>query len=325
MPQLQTFVDIPSPKVSIEHSHNILLLGSCFSTNIGKKLEALKFRAKTNPFGVIYNPASIAQSINILLKRNSFEAEDLNFNNGLWFSYYHHSSFSNVDKQTCLDEINKSLQTTKEHLLKSDYLFLTLGTAWAYRSKETSRIVANCHKIPAKEFDRVYLNPDEIYNTLSSSYKSLFEANRDIKIVLTVSPIRHWKDGAIENMRSKSSLILAIKELEKNLPNIYYFPVYEIFMDELRDYRFYASDMLHPSEFSIEYIWERFIDTFFNNKTTELVKEIEKLIKLFRHKPMNTEGENYKKFLENLKSKVSRIQSKHAFLDFSEELNKYFV
>lgn len=328
MVQLQTIVDIPSPGFSIDYSHKTLLLGSCFSTNIGNKLETLKFQTNSNPFGVIYNPASIAQAINILLKKNSFDSEELNNHNGLWYSFYHHSSYSSKNKQECLNAINNSLKISKEQLLKSAYLFITLGTAWAFRHKESARIVANCHKIPAKEFERLYLNPQEIVNALSSAIKSLLAVNGNIKIILTVSPIRHWKDGATENTRSKSALILAIKELESIFSNIYYFPVYEIFMDELRDYRFYASDMLHPSDFSIEYIWERFSNTFFNDDTHRLIKEIEKIVKSFQHRPLNTEDESFQKFISGVKSKAEDLQSKYSFIDFSEELKehgKYFV
>lgn len=320
MPQLQTIVNIPPPDFSIDYSNKILMLGSCFSTNIGCRLESLKFQTNTNPFGVIYNPASIAQSLNILLEKECFTLNELNYNNGLWYSYYHHSAFSNTEKEICLDGINKSLHKAKLHLSETDIVFLTLGTAWAFRNKQTGQIVANCHKVPASEFDRVYLNPSEVTETLSTVIKNLLKLNTQIKVIFTVSPIRHWKDGAIENMRSKSTLLLSIKEIEEEFQNIYYFPVYEVFMDEMRDYRFYASDMLHPSDFSIDYVWEKFTNTFFESNTRELVNEVGKLLKSFAHRPVNAKGDAYGKFIEQLKKRVYDIQKRNSFLDFSEEL-----
>ena len=320
MVTLQTWVEVPNPSLSINYADKVLFLGSCFSTNIGQRLKRLKFPVNVNPFGVLYNPASISQAIKILTEQKSFREEELDKHNDLWFSFYFHSSFSHSDKLTCLSKINTSLEASAGELKQLKYVFITLGTAWAYRYKKTGNIVSNCHKIPAGEFIREYMGPEKVVQELSESMKLMLKNNKDVRFVITVSPIRHWKDGAIENMRSKSSLLLAIKELEETFSNVYYFPVYEIYMDELRDYRFYASDMLHPSEFSIDYVWERFAETFFSGETMRLAARVDKLIKSFQHRPLNAGGEPYKKFLLNLKENAAKLEAQYPFLEFTEEL-----
>jgi hypothetical protein len=319
MPKLQTLVDIPSPGFSIHYNNRILFLGSCFATNIGLKLEKLKFNSVTNPFGVLYNPASIANSIDLLVNRKQFVEDDLIRDNDTWFSFYHHSSFSSPDKAECLNRINETLSVASEFLKDADILFITLGTSWIYRYKPTNQIVSNCHKIPAKEFNREFLEISESVEYLSTHVARLLQSKADIKIILTISPIRHWKDGAIENQRSKSALALAIKELEKMFSNVYYFPVYELFMDEMRDYRFYAADMLHPSNFAVEYVWEKFVETFFDKETIIQSSEIDKLVSMLNHRPMNGETESYKKFVASLKKSIAELKSKYPKIDFTPE------
>lgn len=320
MPQLQTLVSFPSPDFSIGYRNQIVLIGSCFANNIGDRLEKLKFSSITNPFGVIYNPASIAQSIDLLCSGKLFSESEFKFYNGLWFSFYHHTSFSSSDKAKCLENINSALIKASQKIRNADVIFITLGTSWIFRNKESGKVVANCHKIPAKEFVREFLSPDETYNLLSQQFDKLIGFNKNVKLILTISPIRHWKDGATENMRSKASLILAVKELERKYNNnIFYFPVYEIFMDEMRDYRYYASDMLHPSGFAVDYIWERFIKTFVNSQTLEQLSEIERFLNMLEHRPMNTETADYKKFIEKLNNTLPEIQNKYPELDFSAE------
>jgi hypothetical protein len=218
-----------------------------------------------------------------------------------------------------MENINSAWIKASQKIRNADVIFITLGTSWIFRNKESGKVVANCHKIPAKEFVREFLSPDETYTLLSQQFDKLLGFNKNVKLILTISPIRHWKDGATENMRSKASLILAVKELEKKYNNIFYFPVYEIFMDEMRDYRYYASDMLHPSGFAVDYIWERFIKTFVNNQTLAQLNEIERFLNMMEHRPMNTETADYKKFLEKLNNALLEIQKKYPELDFSVE------
>jgi hypothetical protein len=320
MPNLQTKVDIPFPAFNINYSDEIILLGSCFASNIGERLSQLKFKSITNPFGVIYNPASIANSIDLLVDGNDYTDAKLNYFNELWFSFSHHTSFSSPDKNACLGKINLVLNKSAKMIRNAGVIFLTLGTARFYRYKKTGEIVSNCHKIPAAEFEREFLEIPQIVKLLSDSFDKILQINKATKFVLTISPIRHWKDGAIENMRSKSALLMAVRELEKKYVQLYYFPVYEIFMDELRDYRFYASDMLHPSDFAVDYIWEKFVQVFFTNETMQQANEIDKLVYMLKHRPIITSTNAYKKFLYSINEKISEFQQKYPEIDFSGEL-----
>ncbi len=317
--RLQTKVEIPDPNFSIDYNSSICLFGSCFASNFGKLFSRLKFSSLVNPYGVLYNPASIAQGIKLLFEKERFLPENLNFYNEKWLSFFHHSDFSSPDKETCLKNINDQLIAAKEKLNNANIVFITLGTSWIYRYNKTSQIVANCHKIPSREFNREFLQPADSSRLLVESVKQLKSVNPDIKIVFTISPIRHFKDGAIENMRSKSSLILAISQLQKDFPECYYFPVYEIFMDELRDYRFYTSDMLHPSETAISYIWEIFSNTFFSPETLQQINQVEKLVKSYEHRPTNRKTENFKSFANNLLAKTETIEKQIPNIDFSIE------
>ncbi len=317
--RLHTKVEIPTPNFTIGYNNTICLFGSCFASNFGNLLTRLKFPSLVNPFGVLYNPASIHQGIKILRRKNNFLPEDLHFYNEKWFSFYHHSDFSNPDKEICLNNINNQLAEAKHLLNKTDVIFITLGTSWIYRNNSSKQIVANCHKIPACEFTREFLEPEATYDLLVDTVKDLTLFNPKINIVLTISPIRHFKDGAIENMRSKSSLIIAVNKLQKNFSNCYYFPVYEIFMDELRDYRFYKTDMLHPAEIAINYVWQIFSSTFFSTKTIELIDQVEKLIKSYEHNPSNKQSENYKKFISKLLNKTQALEKLIPEIDFSIE------
>ena len=320
MPELQTKVQIPNPNFQINYQDISCFFGSCFSTNIGNRFSELKFTTCVNPFGVLYNPASIAQSLQLIIEKTEFSESDLNFYDNKWFSYYHYTSFSNEDKKTCLNDINSSLQTAKKSLKEASYVFITLGTSFVYKLKSSEKIVANCHKIPAKEFKREFIGFPDSFSCLSEAIIKLWEINPSINIIFTVSPIRHWKDGAIENMRSKASLILTIHELQKKFPKLYYFPVYEIFMDEMRDYRYYASDMLHPSLFAIDYIWEKFYSTFLSSETQLLVRKIEKINKSLQHKPVNLHSKQYKNFIKQLRQQLLDFSKQHPSIDFSSEL-----
>jgi hypothetical protein len=319
MLKLQTKVAIPEPDFKIDYKHSLSFYGSCFSENIGSLLQRHKFNAVVNPFGVLYNPASISQVLDLLMHKEEFTESDLEFYNEKWFSFYHHTSFSAVNKQDCLLKINSSFEKAKLAINKTDFVFITIGTSWVYRYKTSGAIVSNCHKLPAKEFVREYLDPDQIAEYLSTSIKQIISTSPQAKIIFTVSPIRHLKDGAIENMRSKASLILAIKLLQELFAEVFYFPAYEIFMDELRDYRFYTSDMMHPSEFSIEYIWAIFKQTFFTQKTNLVCNEAEKLIKAFGHRVIDTDTDNFRKFRDKLLKDTIAFEQKYPSINFTEE------
>ena len=328
----RTVIDVPKPEKQLSYVDKIMLVGSCFADNIGARLKDHKFRTNHNPFGVLYNPFSIKKDIEILLDKNRLKEADLHYYNDLWFSFRHHSSFSHPDKQECLERINTSLLKASEFLSDAGFLFITFGTAWVYERKADNSIVANCHKLPAGEFNRYLLTVDDIIQNYEQLIDRIRKLNPALKIVFTVSPIRHWKDGAINNQVSKSTLILAIHRLMEKYPDVEYFPAYEIFMDELRDYRFYGNDMLHPSETAVDYTWKIFSDTYIDDTSKELMKEIVKINKAKNHRPMNPSTDTYRDFLRNTIRKIESLQKTHPYLSLDEDLlyftmqlKEYFV
>jgi hypothetical protein len=283
----------------------------------------LKFPTLVNPFGVLYNPVSVRNALEILIEQKEFVETDLNLFNDLWYSFYHDSEFSNPDKQQCLNKINSSTRVASKQLRHANYLIITFGTAWIYKYLKTGQPVSNCHKIPAKEFERSKLQPEAIFIEWSNLINRLNQLNKNLKIIFTVSPVRHWKDGAIQNQLSKSTLILAIHQLVSKFDNVSYFPSYEIMMDDLRDYRFYADDMLHPSQVAIDYIWEHFAKTFFQKETEKIIQQVEKIIRAKNHRPLNKDTSTHKKFIQNQIQLIKDLDKKYPFLKFKDELD-YF-
>jgi len=323
MKSFRTVIQPELSKHKITYHTPLLFMGSCFTENIGDKMNALRFPALINPFGVLYNPASVRKGMEILIDQKTFTSDDIRFFNGQWYSFYHDTEFSHPNQQKCLEKINDSINLAASHLRKSKYLIITFGTAWVYKSIETGKIVSNCHKIPGKEFERVKLGVEDIFVEWAKLINRLNELNKNLKIIFTVSPVRHWKDGAIQNQLSKSTLILAIHQLMKIFKNVEYFPSYEIMMDDLRDYRFYADDMLHPSNEAIDYIWEQFAETFFDEETKKIIQDIYKIVQAKNHRPINPETETYKRFIKSQLKQVEQLAKLYSFIDFSDDL-KYF-
>lgn len=289
--QLQTTIPIIRAPFFIEIKTRIMLMGSCFADNIGETLKALRFHTTINPFGTVYNPISLAKNIDYLLGEKKWSPKSLVFSQEMWHSFDHHSRFSNVDKAKITTEIKRTIETSKQDFQKAEIISLTLGTAWVHRHIETKAIVANCHKIPAQNFEKQLLSVDEVVKTLSEIFEKI---DKSKKILLTISPVRHWKEGAVENQLSKATLILAVDILRKRFgERISYFPAYEIMMDELRDYRFYTKDMLHPNELAIQYIWEKFSAMYFTVQTKYLIAQIHELNMLKAHRPFSTETQSY--------------------------------
>lgn len=319
MSEFRTKIEVKPSPFSISHKDKILLTGSCFSDNIGQKLKDLYFQVKTNPFGVVYNPLSVLNGLGILLDGIEFSEDELEFHNELWFSWDHHSSFSDPDKSKCLEKINSRIKSASKHLIKTDFLIITFGTSWVYRLKKNGAIVANCHKVPAKEFDRILLSAEDIVNSWSIFIQEILKKNSKLKIIFTVSPVRHWKEGAHGNQLSKSILLVAIDTICRKFPGeTEYFPAYEILLDDLRDYRFYADDLLHPNKQAIEYIWKLFEDTYFGKETSEINNRLEKLIKSKSHRVYNENTEAFRKFREKLSEDARNLSKKYSFLDLKE-------
>jgi hypothetical protein len=323
MPELQTFVDISDFDFKIGYNDTTSFFGSCFSTNIGRKFLNLKFNTLVNPFGVLYNPASISKSIDRILQNQLFTEGDLNFYDNFWFSFAHYTSFSDKSKTNCLNNINSNFTDAVKKMNNTSVLVLTLGTSYIYRLKENGCIVANCHKIPDSKFSHEFLKTNESVTLLAETIQKLNKSIPSVRVIITISPIRHWKDGAIENQRSKSALVLAAQELEHRFDNVHYFPVYEIFMDELRDYRFYARDMLHPSEFAVDYVWEKFSKCFFDSETIKIIKQVEKLNKSLQHRPVNVESVQHQLFRKKLKEQIGTFSKKYPGIDYSKELSDF--
>lgn len=310
-----TKIEIPESPIKITHQDGITALGSCFSENIGGKMKDAYFNIDVNPFGVLYNPASIRNSLRFLLENKKFTEKDLFFDGALWHSFAHSSLFSDVSAEKCLEKINSQLEKSRLFFKQTRFLFITLGTSWVYENAENGEIVSNCHKLPAKKFIRYSLNIDEIINDYKTLIQKLNAQNSDLHIIFSVSPIRHWKDGAHENNLGKARLLLAINSLQSEFENVSYFPAYELLLDELRDYRYYASDMLHPSETAINYIWERFSECYFSAETAKIKKELEQLNTDLAHRPLHPQSATYQKFLENLEIKKRKLSEKYPFLN----------
>lgn len=319
--ELYTRISIPQATFTFSQQEPILLLGSCFAENISKKLEENKFITDTNPFGTLYNPASMAEAIKSLLEPKPFTCAHLFLYEGMYHSFAHHSRFSAVSETECLERINNRFMSSAAYLKTASRLIITFGTAYVYRLKSSGQIVSNCHKLPEKRFDRQRLSVEEIVSDWKKLLPALWAHNRTLKLLFTVSPIRHWKDGAQGNQLSKATLLLAIDRLQQAFPEqVAYFPAYEILMDELRDYRFYADDMLHPSPLAIDYIWQRFTESMLSKEAQALLKEWEEIRKAIQHKPFRPDSEAYQRFISQTLLKMERISRKFPSFDIINEI-----
>ena len=321
--ELMTRVEIKGLNFGISHSDTLLFMGSCFSQEIGNRFLEACFDAVVNPFGVVYNPLSLHTGLVRLLHRREYVPSDIFRCGALYHSFEHHSSFSGTDAATVLLNINNSLLSASDKLYRASCLFITFGTAWVYERKATGQVVSNCHKLPASEFTRRRVSATEAYDMWRPLLEELFAKLPDIKVVLTVSPVRHLRDGAHENNLSKSELLLLCDKLQRQFPEkVCYFPSYEILLDELRDYRFYAEDMAHPSQQAVEYIWGRLSDTFFNTETRRFITEWKRLLRGLEHRPLTPDRKGYVKFLDNLAASYNELAVKYPFLDISPQLAK---
>ncbi len=315
----------------ISYSDSIFSLGSCFAENIGLKMTELKFSILINPFGIIYNPASIASSIDSIIQNKKFNEQDLYFINDKYISFNHHGRFSAEIKTEILNNINEQVLQANEYLKKSRFLFITFGTSWVFKLKTTNKIVANCHKLPSSEFEHYSLSVANIIDLYTPILKKIQQLNNHINIIFTVSPVRHWKNGAVQNQYSKSVLIVAIHDLLRQFKFCSYFPSYEIMMDDLRDYRFYGEDLFHPNQTGIDYIWNKFKKCYLSDESEAISIKIEKLNKSMQHRVFYPKSPSYKKFIESNLSAIKELKITFPELDFEKEfdfftreLQKYF-
>ncbi|NRA92062.1 MAG: GSCFA domain-containing protein [Psychroserpens sp.] len=324
--ELQTKISLKPTANKIDYNSKILLLGSCFAQNIGEKLDYFKFQTLQNPFGILFHPLAIERLIDNAVHKKQYSDEDVFSNNGLWHCFDTHSRLSDSSKENIIKKINKTVFDTHSYLKEVTHVIITLGTSWVYEHKASDNVVANCHKIRQTEFEKQLLSIEHITECLTRIIHLVHEVNLDAQIIFTVSPVRHLKDGFVENTLSKSHLISAIHQVlsfkashtelvEVQGESLHYFPSYEIQLDELRDYRFYKEDMLHPNALAVTYIWERFVSVWMANSTHDIMKMVDTIQKGLAHQPLNPDSEAYKNFLKDLKSKINHLKEDYPFID----------
>ena len=318
--KLLTPVERPALRPSIGYAHRLMLMGSCFAAHIGARLQEARFRCDANPYGVLYNPLSISAALREMLAGKVYAAADLYPHQGLWHSPMHHGDFSAATPDEALQRINSRLRPASAALPALDFLLLTWGTAWVYEDRETGHVAGNCHKRPETCFLRRRLAVDEIVEDAASLFDALWQQNASLQVVLTVSPIRHVRDGLHDNQLSKATLLLAADRLCAAFPGrVFYFPAYELLQDELRDYRFYADDLVHPSPLAVRYVWERFAQWCLSPEAVRLMAEVEDVRKALAHRPLHPESEEYKRFLGQIVLKMERLNGKYPYFDFQNE------
>jgi len=312
--------EIKCPEVSrqIDHRSGLVLLGSCFSEHMEDKFQYYKFRTYANPFGILFHPRAIEKAVQHCVTQKYYCAKDLIKHHDTWLSLDHHSQFDQRDHQQVLNDINKQIEFGYQALKNASHVIITLGTSWIYKWKQNDRIVGNCHKIPQKFFSKNLLASKEIITSLKQVISNVQKINKNASFIFTVSPVRHLKDGFTENTLSKSLLHQAIHELTDH-KTVSYFPAYEIMMDDLRDYRFYKNDLVHPNDMAVDYIWELFKNSWISKDSRELMDEVEDIQKSRAHKAFDPESEAHKIFLEKLELKIRALQSKHPQIKFPKK------
>lgn len=317
--KLQTTIGLQPAKNPLDYKSRSVLLGSCFASNIGTKLHFYKFRSIQNPFGILFHPAAIEKLLARAVSKKDYQEFELFHQHERWHCFDAHSDLSNVSREELLLNLNKELQITREGIINATHIFITLGTAWVYRNKKSLEVVANCHKVPQKNFDKVLFTPNQVVSSLENMVGLVRSLNTKATLIFNVSPVRHLKDGFVENQRSKAHLITAIHQLIENSEDdqLCYFPSYEIMMDELRDYRFYASDMVHPNELGIDYIWEKFKEGWISKKALPVMEAVSGIQKGLAHKPFNPKGEQHKEFAKSLQEKIKELQIEYPTISFT--------
>ncbi|UAY51037.1 GSCFA domain-containing protein [Ferruginibacter albus] len=311
-----------SPKAfetKIIHQHKLLLIGSCFTENIGTKLRQHKFSVLENPNGILFNPVSIAKALTSYVEDKRFSEADLFYQNEVWNSWQHHSRFSHTQKEEALQLINNSQKEAHDFLKEADWCLITLGSAFVYEIIEQKEVAANCHKIPLDKFNKKLLTVEDVLSALDNVMHRLFIFNPKMKIIFTISPVRHLRDGFIENNRSKAVLIQAVHHLVNKFAKLFYFPAYELVIDDLRDYRFYAEDMVHPNYAATNYVWEKFVNACIDEPSQQLMKEINIINAAKNHKAFNPLSEQHKKFLKTNLEKVKKLKKEYPYINFKEE------
>lgn len=321
--------DIKSPDQLIQHQHSLMLIGSCFTENMGEKLSKQKFTVLENPNGILFNPVSVSEAVTQYIEKKIFTNEDLFTLNESWHSWKHHSRFSGLTPEDALHKINESTAAAHDFLKKADHIMITLGSAWVYQLTEQApltkkgSVAANNHKAPANWFSKKLLSTEEVLSVLDHMIHRLFHFNPKLQILFTISPVRHLREGVIENNKSKAVLIQAVHHLVEKFDRLYYFPAYELVIDDLRDYRFYAEDLVHPNYHATQYVWEKFVNACMPEETRNLLKEITAIRLAAQHKPFNPSTQQHRQFLQTYLDKARQMEKQYPFISWAEEIS-YF-
>jgi len=300
----------------LDYKSEIVLLGSCFAENISEKLDYYKFKHFSNPFGILFHPIAIEKLIQNAINEHIYTSEDVFFLNEQWHCFDAHSRLSDISQEVLLQNLNEHSKTLLKRLQMASHLVITLGTAWVYRYIETDTIVANCHKVPQKKFHKELLSVDEISQSLEATISLVNLINKSCKVLFTVSPVRHIKDGFVENTLSKAHLISAVHQIVEQNKSCFYFPSYEIMMDELRDYRFYKTDMLHPNELAISHIWESFCNVWMSSQALSTMEKVDQIQKALAHKPFNPNSDSHQAFLAKTQALIADVQAQFSHIVF---------
>jgi uncharacterized protein YqgV (UPF0045/DUF77 family) len=306
--QFRTELILPESDRKISHSQKILGIGSCFVDSIGEKLEESKFQVLLNPFGTLFHPLAIENALARIHSLTFYSQDEIFKYKDLHFSWDHHSSFSQTTMKATLEKVNSELEMANNFMQNADCFILTFGTSWVYKLKELGLFVANCHKVPNPNFQKYLLTDTQIKSSIKNCFNLIFDINPNAQIITTISPVRHTKDGIVENNISKSRLISNLCDVAMQYDKVDYFPSFEIMMDDLRDYRFYKDDLIHPNEMALQYIWEKFSDAYFEESTKERIKIAKKINLSLAHRPMNTNTTSYKEFLYKTQKNIESVE-----------------
>lgn len=321
--QFQTPIHIKPLEQPVKYTDKLLLVGSCFTEHIGNALQDLKFSILQNPNGILFDPYSVANNLVSYIHQKQYAEADLIYLNELWQSWKHHSVFSNIDKEQCLQTINASQTTAHRFLKQADWIVITLGSAFSYRLSDTGEPVANCHRAPAQTFCKHLMTIEEINSVLDNCIHQLFHFNPNLKIIFTISPVRHLRDGVVENNRGKARLIEVVHHLVNKFEKLFYFPAYELVIDVLRDYRFYDLDMAHPNYQATSFVLEKFTENYIEPAAQTLMEEVRKIITARKHRAFQPATQAHRQFLQTQAIKTAELMQQFPFLNLKEELD-YF-
>ncbi len=318
--QFQANINIKPLQPSLSYHDKLLLIGSCFTEHIGNYLMDVKFNVLQNPNGILFDPISVCNNLTSYIQNKQYTANDLVYLNEAWHSWQHHSRFSGIDKEEVLQNINQSQQTAHTFLKQADWLVITLGSSFVYKLADSLQPVANCHKAPAQTFTKHLCTINETITAFEAVLHQLFQFNPELKVLFTISPVRHLRDGVVDNNRSKARLIEVVHYLVNNSEKLYYFPAYELVVDVLRDYRFFDIDLAHPNYAATQFVLANFSESCMNKDTQQLMDEIKKLVIARNHKPFNPTSNQHQQFLKAQLQKTKKLQELHPYLDFEQDL-----